>query len=93
MLKSCIAPMIRSTRSLPYYDVRNHRPVRDGALRINHREVMDKEMRTKISKEVLTNMSITKEQYQELCALCDEMDLSLSEPSPEEPSWDDILGE
>ena len=54
---------------------------------------MDKEMRTKISTEVLTKMSITKEQYQELCALCEEMDLSISESGPEEPTWDDILGE
>lgn len=37
-------------------------------------------------------MDLTKEQYLEMCKLCDELDLNRPEAEPEEPSWDDILG-
>lgn len=54
---------------------------------------MDKQQKRELAAEVLTNMDLTKEQYLNLCALCDELGL---EPKPEEieekeESWDDIL--
>jgi hypothetical protein len=36
-------------------------------------------------------MDLTKEQYLEMCKLCDELDLNRPEAEPEEPSWDDVI--
>ena len=59
---------------------------------------MNKEQKLAFAKKVLENMDLTKEQYMEMCKLCDELDL---EPKGEEPetinpddlSWDDILNQ
>ena len=56
-------------------------------------EKMTREEKQALSREMLANMDLTKEQYLNLCALCDELEL---EPKPEEieekeESWDDIL--
>lgn len=54
---------------------------------------MTKEQKTELARELYENMTITKEQYIELCKLCDELDLSpgAAPSEPEEPSWDDII--
>ena len=55
---------------------------------------MNKDQKREVAEEVLKNMSITKEQYIELCKLCDDFDLEkteLHQQQQEEPSWDDIL--
>jgi len=53
---------------------------------------MTKEQKFELAREMRTNMDLTKEQYLEMCKLCDELDLNRLETEPEEPSWDDILG-
>ena len=53
---------------------------------------MTKEQKKDLGYEVLHNMDLTKEQYIELCKMCDELDLNRSDAEPEEPSWDDVLG-
>ena len=54
---------------------------------------MTKEQKTELGREILENMDLTKEQYIELCKMCDELDLSRPVAEPEKPSWEDILGE
>lgn len=54
---------------------------------------MTKEQKMELGREMLENMDLTKEQYIEMCKLCDELDLDRPSIEPEEPSWDDILGE
>ena len=54
---------------------------------------MTKEQKFELAREMRTNMHVTKEQYIEMCKMCDELDLNRPETEPEEPSWDDILGE
>ena len=53
---------------------------------------MTKEQKFELAREMRTNMDLTKEQYLEMCKLCDELDLNRPEAEPEEPSWDEILG-
>ena len=53
---------------------------------------MTREQKIELAREMRTNMDLTKEQYLEMCKLCDELDLNRPEAEPEEPSWDDILG-
>ena len=53
---------------------------------------MTKEQKKELGYEILHNMDLTKEQYIELCKMCDEFDLNRPEAEPEEPSWDDVLG-
>lgn len=55
--------------------------------------MMTKQQKHEIAEEVLKNMSITKEQYIELCKLCDDFDLERTEPTLSEPSWDEIIGQ
>lgn len=71
-------------------------PIADyGCIRIR---MMTPEQKMALSKEFLANMNLTKEQYLELCKLCDELDL---EPkgeeqktiNPDDLSWDDILNQ
>jgi hypothetical protein len=55
---------------------------------------MTKEQKAALAKEMLENMDLTKEQYMEMCRLCDELDLEQKEdevPGPEDMSWDEIL--
>lgn len=55
---------------------------------------MTKEQKADLAKEMLENMDLTKEQYIELCRLCDELELEKKEdevPGPEDMSWDEIL--
>lgn len=47
--------------------------------------------RKEIGKEVLENMDVTKEQYIEICRLCEDLDLSISHPDPEDIPWDKII--
>lgn len=54
---------------------------------------MDKNQKREVAEEVLKNMSITKEQYIELCKLCDDFDLERTESAPPELSWDEIIGQ
>lgn len=53
---------------------------------------MTKEQKKELGLEILRNMDLTKEQYIELCKMCDELDLNRPDAEPEEPSWDDVLG-
>lgn len=53
---------------------------------------MTNEQKKEFGYEVLHNMDLTKEQYIELCKMCDELGLNRPEAEPEEPSWDDVLG-
>lgn len=53
---------------------------------------MTNEQKRDLGSEVLKNMNVTKEQYIEMCKLCDELDLNRPEAEPEEPSWNDVLG-
>ena len=53
---------------------------------------MTKEQKNDLGMEILKNMDLTKEQYIELCKMCDELDLNRPDAEPEEPSWDDVLG-
>ena len=52
---------------------------------------MTKEEKLALSKEMLINMDLTKEQYMEMCRLCDELDLGPVPKDPEDCSWDDII--
>ena len=54
---------------------------------------MTKEQKIELARELYENMDLTKEQYLELCKLCEELDLSpgATPSEPEEPSWDDII--
>ena len=52
---------------------------------------MTREQKIELAREMRTNMNLTKEQYLEMCKLCDELDLDRPEAEPEEPSWDDII--
>ena len=54
---------------------------------------MTREQKMELGREMLENMDLTKEQYIELCKMCDELDLNRPDAEPEEPSWDDVLGE
>ena len=54
---------------------------------------MNKQQKQEIAEEVLKNMDITKEQYIELCRLCDDFGLERIESTPPEPSWDEIIGQ
>ena len=53
---------------------------------------MTKEQKKELGLEILKNMDLTKEQYIELCKMCDELDLNRPDAEPDEPSWDDVLG-
>lgn len=53
---------------------------------------MNAEQKKELGLEILRNMDLTKEQYIELCKMCDELDLNRPDAEPEEPSWDDVLG-
>ena len=53
---------------------------------------MTNEQKKELGYEILHNMDLTKEQYIELCKMCDELDLNRPDAEPEEPSWDDVLG-
>ena len=57
---------------------------------------MTNEQRTELSKELLSNMDLTKEQYIELCRMCDDLDLEPvgdepKEIDPESLSWDEVI--
>ena len=52
---------------------------------------MTNEQKKELGLEILTNMDLTKEQYLELCKMCDDLDLDRITPEPEEPSWDDVI--
>lgn len=57
---------------------------------------MTNEKKMELSREILGNMNVTKEQYVEMCRLCDDLELERLEDipdEPDEPSWDDILGQ
>ena len=56
---------------------------------------MNKQQKQETAEEVLKNMDITREQYIELCKLCDDFDLEWTESTPQipEPSWDEIIGQ
>lgn len=57
---------------------------------------MTREEKQALSREMLTNMDLTKEQYIEMCGLCDDLDLKPKgeEPAnPEDMSWEEIVGE
>lgn len=57
---------------------------------------MTREEKQALSIEMLTNMDLTKEQYIEMCGLCDDLDLQPKgdEPAdPEDMSWEEIVGE
>lgn len=54
---------------------------------------MTSEQKQDLIRELYENTSLTKEQYIELCKLCDELDLDTDVQSDsDEPSWDEILG-
>lgn len=53
---------------------------------------MTREQKIELAREIRANMHVTKEQYIEMCKMCDELDLNRPEAEPEEPSWEDILG-
>ena len=53
---------------------------------------MIREQKMELGREMLENMDLTKEQYIELCKMCDELGLTRPDAEPEEPSWDDVLG-
>ena len=50
------------------------------------------EQKKELALELRQNMDLTKEQYIELCKMCDELDLNRPDAEPEELSWDDVLG-
>ena len=52
---------------------------------------MTREQKIELAREMRTNMTLTKEQYLEMCKLCDELGLNRPEAEPEEPSWDDVI--
>ena len=46
-----------------------------------------------LGREILENMDLTKEQYLEACALCDELGLEKKGEEPEEekePTWEEL---
>lgn len=51
------------------------------------------EQKKELALELRQNMDLTKEQYIELCKMCDELELNRPDAEPEEPSWEDIIGE
>lgn len=54
---------------------------------------MTNEQKLALAKEMLTNMDLTKEQYIQMCELCDELDLypKTEEPEERELSWDEVF--
>lgn len=53
---------------------------------------MTEEQKKNLVRELYENTDLTKEQYIELCKLCEELDLTTDiKDDPGEPSWDDIL--
>ena len=52
---------------------------------------MDKEQKRELATEILGNMKVTREQYVEMCRLCDELDLDRPANEPEELSWDEVI--
>ena len=61
-----------------------------GAGLVQYTRIMDKR---ELGREILENMDLTKEQYMELCALCDELDLEKKGEEPEEEremSWEEL---
>ena len=55
---------------------------------------MTEEQKKNLVRELYTNTDMTKEQYLELCKLCEELDLTTEiKNEPDEPSWDDIIGQ
>lgn len=61
-----------------------------GAGLVQYTRTMDKR---ELGREILENMDLTKEQYMELCALCDELDLEKKGEEPKEErelSWEEL---
>lgn len=61
-----------------------------GAGLVQYTRTMDKR---ELGREILENMDLTKEQYMELCALCDDLDLEKKGEEPEEEremSWEEL---
>ena len=57
---------------------------------------MTVEQKRELSREMLENMDLTKEQYISMCKLCDELDLvkKIDESvDQEDMNWTDILNE
>ena len=57
---------------------------------VQYTRTMDKR---ELGREILENMDLTKEQYMELCALCDDLDLEKKGEEPEEEremSWEEL---
>lgn len=57
---------------------------------------MTPEMRKAISKELLENTDMTKEQYIQACLLAEELDLELVKPEDEkseQQEWAELFGE
>lgn len=57
---------------------------------VQYIKTMDKR---ELGREILENMDLTKEQYMELCALCDDLDLEKKGEEPEEEremSWEEL---
>lgn len=54
---------------------------------------MTTEQKIALAKELRTNMDLTKEQYLEICAIVDELELEpyVDEPEDKEPSWDELF--
>ena len=52
---------------------------------------MTNEEKLELAREIRANLHVTREQYIEMCKLCDELDLNRPEAEPEEPSWDDVI--
>ena len=53
----------------------------------------DMPTKRELGREILENMDLTKEQYMELCALCDDLDLEKKGEEPEEEremSWEEL---
>lgn len=61
-----------------------------GAGLVQYIRTMDKR---ELGREILENMDLTKEQYMELCALCDDLGLEKKGEEPEEErelSWEEL---
>lgn len=61
-----------------------------GAGLVQYTRTMDKR---ELGREILENMDLTKEQYLNLCALCNELDLEKKGEEPEEEkdvSWEGL---
>lgn len=54
---------------------------------------MTTEQKIALAKELRTNMDLTKEQYLEICAIVDELELEpyVDELEDKEPSWDELF--